>query len=174
MKKHGNTKPLRPRFWSKVDKRGPFPDPDKYPDIAGTRCWIWIAARNKNGYGEFRFKHRAVLAHRMGFRLTQETPLPKGICILHKCDNPACVRRSHLFEGTKTQNNEDKKEKGRSPCRKGVKNSCTHLMEADVLSIRKEYVYRCPKKGGFALGRKYRIRPSSVYNIISRRTWTHI
>lgn len=39
--------------------------------------------------------------------------IPKGMCALHKCDNPQCVRLSHLFLGTKADNIQDAYNKGR-------------------------------------------------------------
>lgn len=39
--------------------------------------------------------------------------VPK-LCVLHKCDNRACVRKDHLFLGTRGDNNSDRAAKGRS------------------------------------------------------------
>ena len=87
------------RFWSKVQ--------------VGPGCWEWQASLNINGYGQFmwhgtpRGPHRFMLASWYGrwFR-TEE-------CVCHHCDNPLCVRPSHLFLGTQQDNVDDMISKGR-------------------------------------------------------------
>lgn len=87
---------LDERFWSKVNKHGPR---------AGRlgRCWLWMATRNRaDGYGYFRVGGQYVGAHRIAWG-----DVPEGMDVLHKCDNPPCVRRSHLFLGTNQINQLD-------------------------------------------------------------------
>ena len=41
---------VQDRFWAKVDKDGPLPDPDTG---IGTCCWLWLGSKgNERGYGE--------------------------------------------------------------------------------------------------------------------------
>jgi len=97
------------RFWSKVDKNGPVPA--HCPELGP--CWMWTAAKSEKGYGRFWFAGGLRLAHRVAFFLEESRwPVPDG---MHCCDNPACVRRSHLKEGTHADNNADKAAKGRLP-----------------------------------------------------------
>lgn len=44
-----------------------------------------------------------ILAHRFAWELANG-PISKGMCVLHKCDTPACVNVEHLFLGTKRDN----------------------------------------------------------------------
>lgn len=85
-------------------------------------CWPWIGPiKNKRlGYGYFFFgwnkdKKSAyrLQAHRAVFHL-KYGPIPSGLFVCHKCDNPNCVNPNHLFLGTNKDNMRDMREKGRS------------------------------------------------------------
>jgi hypothetical protein len=41
-------------------------------------------------------------------------PIPDGMFVCHRCDNPPCCRPDHLFLGTQRENLADMKRKGRS------------------------------------------------------------
>jgi hypothetical protein len=97
------------RFWSKVDLDGPWVP---YMD---TPCWVWTAHTDKDGYGKFKMnvggKWKGKRAHAVAFYLAEGRW--GGPMILHHCDNPACVRRDHLFEGDAKANSDDMRHKGR-------------------------------------------------------------
>jgi hypothetical protein len=75
-------------------------------------CWIWIAVCSHFGHGEFILKKKYA-AHRFSWIL-HKGEIPKGLCVLHACDVPACVNPQHLFLGTRGDNNTDRAKKGRS------------------------------------------------------------
>ena len=119
------------RFWSKVDKR------------SEDECWNWLAARagrNKN-YGSFSSgaltNHKSGPAHRFSYWLNIGE-IPDGLEVMHKCDNGLCVNPKHLEVGSRKQNMEDAKARGRlNPYdRRGEKNSNAKLTEGDVARIR--------------------------------------
>lgn len=83
-------------------------------------CFLWTAAFDDGGYGRFGFRphgeknYRAVAAHRAAWEL-YVGPVPEGMEVCHHCDNPMCVRISHLFLGTHKENMDDRDTKGRNP-----------------------------------------------------------
>jgi hypothetical protein len=89
------------RFWSKVRKR------------RGNLCWEWLGAKQSAGYGQFFFDGRPTGAHRVSWEL-EHGPIPNGASVLHICDNPPCVRPSHLYLGDAAQNGSDIRERHRA------------------------------------------------------------
>lgn len=92
---------LRGRFFAKVNK---VEDQDS--------CWEWTASRFGTGYGSFGIGTKVKYAHRVSWEL-ENGPIPNGLWVLHRCDNPRCIRPSHLFLGTAAENNADMRAKGR-------------------------------------------------------------
>ena len=77
-------------------------------------CMEWTGSRTKAGYGQLSCKavsKRPMLAHRVTWEI--ETGQEPARHVLHRCDNPACVRFDHLFEGDQQANNADRDAKGR-------------------------------------------------------------
>ena len=99
---------LEERFWSKVDKNGPVPL--LYPELG--QCWEWTGGKQKDGHGRFRIADKLEGAHVVAWEL-ENGKVPEGKHIRHKCDNPPCVRPTHLEPGTVSQNIKDQYRRGR-------------------------------------------------------------
>lgn len=112
-------------------------------------------------------------SHRVAWEAHFET-VPIGLCVLHRCDNPPCCNPSHLFLGTKADNNRDmllKGRRGRTGPRcaaRGERHYRTTLTEADVIAIRSDP--RSNSKVGAAFG----ITAKSVQQIRARKSWMHV
>ncbi len=108
------------RFWDKVEKTD--------------TCWNWTAAlvgsdnpkyRNIGGYGAFGFNGKVVRAHRFSYELAFGL-IPKGLVVLHSCDNKKCVKPEHLSVGTQMDNVADMDTKGRRINSNSNKTHCLH------------------------------------------------
>jgi hypothetical protein len=75
-------------------------------------CWEWSGAKTTAGYGEFKRHGRHHYTHRASW-IAHNGPIPAGMFVLHRCDNPPCFRPDHLFLGDDLANTRDKIAKGR-------------------------------------------------------------
>jgi hypothetical protein len=72
-------------------------------------CWIWMGGRTLrkrmrgSSYGAFGFEGRNHVAHRWLYEQTHG-PVPRGLELMHSCENPICVNPDHLSPGTRSQN----------------------------------------------------------------------
>jgi hypothetical protein len=167
-------KPLAERFWPLVDKSG--------------ECWEWTAARMKTGYGRLAvFTERGKtqgLAHRVAYELTYG-PIPPGMVICHRCDNPACVRPDHLFADTQTANMRDMTAKGRRArgerqglrlhpecAARGERVASAKLTAEQVREIRHRYA--AGEVTQKQIARQYGVSQSGVSLLIRRVRWRHV
>ena len=100
-------------------------------------CWEFQGSRTKYGYGQIRTgqKDTKRRAHRIMWEIVFG-PIPEGLHVLHKCDNPPCCRPSHLFLGTQADNNADRDAKGRNNQASGEQHGSAKLTWGQVNAIR--------------------------------------
>lgn len=77
-------------------------------------CWLWTGWKNGKGYGSYTVNHKKYRAHRFIYEFFYGA-IPKGLLILHDCDNPSCVYPGHLYAGTHKDNSDDMVNRGRCP-----------------------------------------------------------
>ncbi len=164
-------RPIADRFWPKVNRSGD--------------CWEWTAHRTRTGYGMIGLPNSRTVerAHRVAWILTNG-PIPVGMCVLHRCDNRACVRPDHLFLGTQADNVADMISKGRRhsmagdahPARRpgariGERNGRSRLTADDVRRIRtmrgEGLEYR-------QIAAHFGVAVPTVQHIVSGKNWSHI
>lgn len=94
-----STQTLESRLWARVDK-------------TEDGCWEWTGARKEGGYGVVSFAGRLHRTHRLSYELAHGA-FPSWMLVLHRCDNPPCLRPDHLFLGDYVDNGRDMAAKGR-------------------------------------------------------------
>lgn len=144
------------RFWSCVDKSGG-------PDA----CWMWLQSVDRNGYGRTFWDGRCTQAHRIAWQIING-PIPKGIQILHTCDNSSCVNPTHLYAGSHRDNMNDMVRRSRLP--RGIRHHRARLSEADVKEIRAS----AAGSSQSAIAKRFGITQSHVRKIVLRKLWQHV
>ena len=152
------------RFWEKVDKSGD--------------CWEWIASKTRDGYGMFRdrtLRKNMIKSHKWSW--IYYFGGPGSLHVLHKCNNPGCVRPDHLYLGTHAQNMADIAKAGNHSNKLhpekyyGSKNPSAKFTEEQVLTIRKMY------EEGSSLNdlvNHFNAKKATIWAIVARKNWKHI
>lgn len=147
-----------------MERRLPRGGPDE--------CWEWQGARLRAGYGNFALRKKWYKAHRVAYELAHG-PVPDGMWVLHRCDNPPCCNPAHLRLGTPKDNSADMVEKGRATTHlatlaRGTKNFNAKLTPDAVRAIKS-----CDEPG-VVLAERYGVSPSAISAIRVGRTWGHV
>lgn len=147
-----------PDFWRRVDQSGD--------------CWVWTGTSLDAGYGRIGWRGEKVIASRLAYELTVG-PIPDGMWVLHRCDNPPCVNPEHLFLGTRQDNIDDMVAKGRQ--RSGGhataadRNARAKLTWEKVREIRRRYI---PRRVSLArLAREFGVSPDTVHAVVRGDSW---
>jgi hypothetical protein len=152
------TKSLCERFWQKV--------------AIADGCWEWLGAKNRRGYGGIGLGRAAAgraYAHRVAWELESGRPIPEGMHVLHRCDNPSCVRASHLFLGSATDNMQDCVSKGRIS--RGTRRKIAKL---DEISVHAARAYAQMGWTYLAIGNLLGVSEGAVGDVVRRKTWAHV
>lgn len=151
IRSNANRPSIEEAFWKHVQK--------------SEGCWNWTWLLDKDGYGLFPYMKKMHRAHVVALRLDGR-PVPAGKYGCHHCDNPKCVRPSHLYAGTPRQNVGDKIRRGRQPMGSAI--PAAKLSEADVIRIRQMTGTHGEIASGFGVAR------ATVSLIKERKTWRHV
>lgn len=142
-------------FWSRVDKPG--------SDV----CWQFPFKTSGRPTIWFGGKH--IGAHRFVFWITTGI-WPGDLYVLHNCDNPLCIRPSHLWLGTNRDNMHDSAVKNRIAFGEG--HGMHKLTEAMVCEIRARYA--AGDISTTQLAKDYPVRQETIAHVIRRKTWKRV
>lgn len=140
--------------------------------ITGTPgdCWRWTGNAPDGRYGHFTVKGEHFGAHRWIFE-TVVGPIPEGLILRHRCDNPWCVNPQHLEPGTHADNTRDKFDRGRAPDRKGSRHPLARLSEDDIIRIRD---LAAGGQRQADLADRYGMSRQQIGKIVRRQNWSHV
>jgi hypothetical protein len=121
-----------------------------------------------NGYKTVMVAGKRYKAHRLSYELAHG-PIPEGLLIRHKCDNPPCINPDHLELGDTADNMSDMVERGRSLV--GQRQPNAKLTDSDVVNIIARL--RAGERQRH-LAREYGVSHTTIYEIQCNKRWTHI
>ena len=130
-------------------------------------CWLWKKGRHRFGHGRYSIRRKNKGAHRVAWELTYGA-IPDALCVLHKCDVPACCNPKHLFLGTMTDNMADRDAKKRQAF--GERHGRAIIKETDVIDMRGAAVHFNQRE----LSEMYGISDSAVQFALNGRNWKHV
>lgn len=114
-----------------ANRKSPLSDAEFWAKADRTEgCWEWLGTRWANGYGRIGDKK----AHRIAWERANGRPIPTGMLVCHRCDNPPCVNPAHLYLGTHRDNVRDRMERERG--QRGTDVNTAKLTEEQVHEIR--------------------------------------
>lgn len=132
---------------------------------ADGECRVWTGYRNAKGYGVIGVDGSTQIASRVAYELAHG-PIPRGLVVRHKCDNPPCVNPDHLEVGTHLDNARDMVERGRSA--RGENASQARLTWDQVREVRRRVA------GGesrYAVARAFGVSQPSIWSIAAGESW---
>lgn len=145
------------RLWTKIDT-----------SAGDDKCWPFLGAKTKRGYGKVGEDGYTRLAHRLMFAWAHR-PIDESVIVMHKCDNPSCCNPEHLSAGSLSDNTQDMISKGRhfTPWR-GEAAPQSKLTEEQVREIRDSPL------GYRRLARAYGVNRCTIGAIKRGTTWRHV
>lgn len=140
-------------------------------------CWSWKGPIAKFGYAVMSCRKEIgpCRGHKASW-IIHKGPIPEGMHVCHKCDNPICTNPDHLWIGTYKQNNDDKIAKGRAnfvnpPVKKGSDNGSSKLNEDQVKEIK---VLISQGHSCYGISKKYDVSNTTIKRIRNGENWSHV
>lgn len=124
-------------------------------------CWEYRGRRNEGGYGAVSVGDLSTGAHRVAYEVWVG-PVPAGLVVRHRCDNPPCINPAHLELGTQQDNIDDRERRGR---RNVKRNRNPNIKIRDEMLPE---IYAAKQAGERAedIGARYGVSNVTIYNAL--------
>ncbi len=160
-----NQRTISERLWSRVDK-----------STGANDCWLWQGATVRGLYGQIRrdpvgneIRGKKTTTHRVAWELAYG-PIPSGMEVCHRCDNPKCVNPAHLWLGTHAENQADMMIKGRAA--RGERSGTARLNTKQVAIIK--HLLKTGACDIADISTLVGVSKSTIDAIKHQKTWRHI
>lgn len=138
--------------------------------VSDDGCWYCTAGGENSHYGTIWYLGCNISNHTASW-LVHKGTIPKGMCVLHTCDNKRCINPDHLFLGTKDDNSKDMVRKGRQVKRLGVLNTMAVLTEDKVHEIKQLLSNGEYQKD---IAEYFGVSQVTISQINTRTRWSHV
>lgn len=129
-------------------------------------CHICIShALDKDGYPRIRQNGKDKRMSRYIYSQVNQCEIPRGLCVMHTCDNPQCINPEHLRLGTNMDNILDKIAKGRSKPNRPKKK----FTDEEI-----HYIREISKETTKRLAIKFGVREETIRNIRKFRSHKNV
>ena len=153
--------PLLERLWRRIDVREP------------NDCWPWTGSTVRGGYGSIQLGgagSKGSVAHR-ALWIELNGPIPDGLVLMHRCDNPPCCNPRHLRLGTPKENTLDMMTKGRRvTCVLNGENNGKSKLTAEKV----RYIRANATRGWTALSNELGLDYTTVRMAGLGKSWRHV
>lgn len=129
-------------------------------------CWPWMGGTHERGYGLIHIRRKTYRAHRISYEIFN-SPIPKGMVVMHTCDNTNCVNPRHLILGTQADNVLD--------CVQKERHQKSTKLNSEAIKVIKWMLKYKPERGLAAkLARLHKVDPDTISQIKREVNWKHI
>lgn len=106
---------------------------EKVEPIPFSGCLIWTGSTDRDGYGLLSIDGKQRFAHRLSYSVAKGDP-KNFVC--HSCDVPSCINPHHLYDGTNSDNMQDRSRRGRAKMATGERHGNSVLTWDQVRQMR--------------------------------------
>ena len=136
------------------------------PNVQGCRLW-W--GHSHSGYPAIRIgPHGRQKSHRVSRVLWElhHGPIPVGLNVLHRCDNPPCCEVTHFFLGTQADNVADMVAKGRQS---KAHRTMSEEQAREALALYRSGMYTLQE-----IADKYKVTIQAIWLLGKGRNWKRL